>query len=562
MKNLERYTSDLVLLYVEDEEDIRKQFATTMRLLFKKVYLANDGLDGLEKYKDHVNEIDIVITDIQMPVMNGLEMSKHIKSIDEEAHIVITSAHNDFDYMVKAIEVGVDGVIIKPVHSHVLFKTLKKSAKNIEIQKENKRYKEGLEKLVVEKTRELDEYYTTDKLTGCFNRQKLDQAVHRNDFSFVMLINMDNLDSINSTYGYNIGDEVIRFFASFLKDKMTQYCELFRLAGDEFVILFYPGCVLEKATFAAEIIDSLQYKEFVVDEFVIHLSCTIGIADNDNHPDGSVLVRAHAAMKEMRQIGKNKFQIYSNSSSYIKKQRDNLNWAQKVKEALAKDLITPYFQPIVDNFTVMPVKHECLARIQEYDKIILPYYFLEPAKLVGLIPNIDNVMFEKSFTYFQNRIGDFSLNIAECDLRLKTLPKTLSELSIKYNINPNRVTLEILENISTNDCDFILEQLTELKNIGFKLALDDFGSEKSNFFRLQKLNVDYIKIDGSFIKDIDRNENSLHICKTIVDLAQVLNCDVIAEFVHSKDVFDIVKDIGIRYFQGYYFGEPSSDIAS
>lgn len=92
------------------------------------------------------------------------------------------------------------------------------------------------------------------------------------------------------------------------------------------------------------------------------------------------------------------------------------------------------------------------------------------------------------------------------------------------------------------------------------MALDDFGSEKSNFFRLQKMNVDYIKIDGSFIKDININKNNLKICKTIVHLAQSLNCEVIAEFVHSKEVFETVRSIGIPYSQGYYFSEPKSDI--
>ena len=409
-------------------------------------------------------------------------------------------------------------------------------------------------------TLELENLYSHDKLTGCLSRQKLDEVLSKNDFSALLLINIDNLDSVNSTYGYAIGDKVLQLFVQFLYTVLPTDTSLFRISGDEFAVIISKNSFLDKELFAAKIIASLQDHKFHIEEFIIPLSCTIGITDNNEETSEDPLVKAHAAMKEIRYYGTNKFLTYSSNSQFIKNQKNNLEWIFKVKNAIAKDAIVPYFQPIIDNHTQQIVKYECLARMIDDSKVIAPYYFIEPARLAGLLPKLTEIMFSKSFQYFSDKTFAFSLNITEEDLKEQYLPQFLQSLSEKYNISPNRVTLEILENISAYESDAAIEQLLQLKAQGYKIALDDFGSEKSNFLRLQKLNVDYIKIDGSFIKNIDTNPNNLNICKTIVHLGQSLQCEIIAEFVHSQEVYEIVKEIGIQYSQGYHFGIPSETI--
>ncbi|MDO9056894.1 MAG: EAL domain-containing protein [Sulfuricurvum sp.] len=410
-------------------------------------------------------------------------------------------------------------------------------------------------------TLELENLYSHDKLTGCFSRQKLDEVLIKNDFSALLLININNLDSVNSTYGYAIGDEILKMFVKFLQNLLEENYSLYRLSSDEFVVIIPKKSPFDKEVVAANIIKSLQESQFTIEEFLILLSCTIGITvNNDESSVESPLVRAHAAMKEARQGGTNKFLTYSTDSLFIKNQKNNIEWMIKIKDAIANNAIVPFFQPIINNETNQIVKYECLARLVENGTIIAPIHFIEPARLAGLLPRITEIILESSFQYFQDKPYGFTVNISEEDLKEKHLLLLLEALSKKYNIAPNRVTLEILENISAYESEAALEQLLELKNNGFKIALDDFGSEKSNFLRLQKLNVDYIKIDGSFIKDIHENKNNLNICKTIVHLAQALNCEVIAEFVHSSDVFDVVKEIGIKYSQGYYFGAPKDTI--
>lgn len=407
-------------------------------------------------------------------------------------------------------------------------------------------------------TLELEELYNRDKLTGCYSRQKLDEILTTNDYHSLAILNIDDFDSINSTFGYVIGDEVLRLFVAFINELIPIGSKLFRFGGDEFVIICFRACELESVAY--KITEQLKTKKFNILDISMHISCTIGIADTLLTGLDSPFVQAHAAMKEMKQASTHKYYKFSAESTYLSKQKHARDWTSKVREAIDTDNFIPYFQPIVNNLTQKIERYECLARLRDHDKIITPYHFIEPAKFAGLLPKITEIMLVKSFETFQNTNYGFSINITEDDLQEGYLPGFLKKLLETYTINPNLVSLEILENVSAHQSDYVLEQLIEIKKLGFKIALDDFGSENSNLFKLQKLNVDFIKIDGSFIKDININSNSLNICKTIVYLAESLNCTVIAEFVHSKEVFEKVCELNIPFSQGYYFGEPKEDI--
>jgi EAL domain-containing protein (putative c-di-GMP-specific phosphodiesterase class I) len=129
-----------------------------------------------------------------------------------------------------------------------------------------------------------------------------------------------------------------------------------------------------------------------------------------------------------------------------------------------------------------------------------------------------------------------------------------------YDIDPKNVTLEILEDIAIENNDEIIEQINTLESRGYAIAIDDFGVESSNMSKLVELNASFLKIDGSFIKDVHDNEKHLHIVEALVYIAQKLDMEIVAEFVHCKEVHDVVKKLGIQYSQGYYFGEPKKNI--
>lgn len=553
IKTLEtkKHTEHLNVLYVEDEYDIREKMVKILTMLYANVYVATDGIEGLKSYQKFQTKIDLVIADITMPHMDGIEMVEEMRKENPDLHVIIITAHNEPEYFVQAINAGIDNFIIKPIEMQPLMDVLSKSAKNIHMKYENKKYAAYLEMMLEEKKEQLEHSYMYDSLTGCLKKEKLDQIVKSTPQYTLILCNIDNFDSINSTYGYHIGDRILFMFAEYLRSHLNEVETLYRVASDEFVI-FRPTASVEEIIRPVEILyQGIQSYYFEIEDISINLTCTCGIASSPN-----ALVKAHAAMKEARKIGKNRYHVFHEDSDFILQQKSNIEWMRKIRLALNENRLIPYFQPIIDNTTQQIVKYEALARIIENGEAVTPYYFIEPAKLVGLLPKITRSMLEQCFEIFSQREGSFSINITEEDLQDSDLPTLLAQLVQRYGIDPSRVTLEILENISVIGSNEALNQLKNLSNLGYSIAIDDFGSDKSNFYRIHSMQVDLIKIDGAYIQDIDSNEASELIVKTIVSLAQSMGIPTIAEFVSSESIYNKVKSMGVNYSQGYYFGEP------
>jgi EAL domain-containing protein (putative c-di-GMP-specific phosphodiesterase class I) len=233
-----------------------------------------------------------------------------------------------------------------------------------------------------------------------------------------------------------------------------------------------------------------------------------------------------------------------------------INSIQTIKNALLNNTIFPYFQPIVQSSTGKIVRYECLVRVVDRNVILEPRDIIKYAKKAGILSEITRVMIYKSFDALYDTDHEISINLSEADFRKGDIVETLLQAAIHYAIAPARIIVEILEEISLHGGDTILSQIKQLKAIGFKIALDDFGAEKTNFSRIIDLNIDIIKIDGSFIKNLDTDAKSMMVVQTIVDLADRMKCEVVAEYVHSQAIYDIIKTMNIHHCQGYHFGEP------
>ncbi|DAB27290.1 MAG TPA: diguanylate cyclase, partial [Sulfurimonas sp. UBA10385] len=229
-------------------------------------------------------------------------------------------------------------------------------------------------------------------------------------------------------------------------------------------------------------------------------------------------------------------------------------------EAFEKEQLVTYYQPIINNKTKKIEKYECLVRINDEGILIPPIRFMEASRLTGTLSLVTKSVIEQSFKRFSATEYEFSINITNTDLYLNYLEEYLLKNAKKYNINPSRVALEILEDIDTLDTPAILSQLDSLRNHGFKISIDDFGSRSSNFSRLLEFSPDYLKIDGRFIKNILSDKKSMVIVEAIVLLCRTSNIKVIAEYVHNAEVQARVEELNIDYSQGYYFGEPNEEL--
>lgn len=550
LSELKEKTKSLNVLYVEDDDATREQISSVMGMLFSSLSVAEDGMQGLELYKN--GKFDLVITDINMPRMNGIEMMKKIKSINPMQKVIIVSAHDGGDYLLSAIRAGVDNFILKPVEMEQFQEVVTKVATIIHNEKLQEHYRQELEAEVTEKTVELVQQAVTDDLTGVFNRKKLTMCLARPGRKILMMLDVDNFDNINVTYGYNSGDIILKKIAQFLKENLHPDALLFRLGHDEFAFLFTSSTIEEVKIYAKEIQKLILQQPVDYEEILVRFTATIVLAEGDS----DLLKDVHLGFNRTRKIGKNRIGIYKPDIELERHQKHIQKCIYTLSDAIKKQHIVPFFQPIVNNKTNKIEKYECLARIVNDDGVMTPNKFIEAAELSGMLPDITRIMVEKSFDYFKDKSEEFSINISEVDLNDNYLVDFLKEKTVKFSINPNRVVLEVLEGISASGAQKSLEQLLILKDYGFQLAIDDFGAQNSNFERVHTLKVDYIKIDGSFIKQIDTDLNSFHIAKTIADFSKNIGAKVIAEYVHSESVYKKVLELGIDYSQGYYFSEP------
>lgn len=566
LEELVGITSSMRILYAEDDFQLRENTTGVLSDLFLKVDEASDGQEAWEMYQHNISAYDIIITDLNMPHMNGIELIKHIQVINPLQAIVIISAHNETEYFLESIRNSVMGYILKPIDFEQLIGSLYKTASIVKDRKENVEYKENLQRLVEEKTHELSQTYekmhdflTIDTITQLQNATMLYHCLDtfpKNHELTVMLYNIDDFSFINQHYGYQFGDEILNKVAQFLQYNISKEVKLFKYNSDEFVIVFDPK-VYNPALIAIQIqafFRETPIGEFNGDSIYVTLSC--GIATSKEPP--SLLPYARSALREAHERGiPNQFHIYDGKNAFIKKAKDETAWIQKFRIALEEDKVVPFFQPIISNSSGKIVKYECLARVEDEGEIISPIHFLESARRSGLMGNLTRSMINKCFKIFSGNEIEFSLNIANEDLLDHTFIDFLTMKQKHYNINPQHVILEILEDIIISDVNPLpLQNLHILKKLGYKLALDDFGTNRSNFNRLEAIGVDILKIDGQFIQGIDTNEKNQYIVKMITNMAKKMHIEVIAEFVETGQEYEMVKNIGVDYSQGYYFNKP------
>ena len=548
VKELVELVKDFKVLYVEDDEGVRNQTKALLELIFNFIDTAENGKEGLEKYK--AKNYDLVLTDIAMPIMNGLDMIREIKKINENQKVVIITAYNDIEYLLESISLGVDGYIIKPIETKQFFRVIEKVAKIIHNEKLQQKFNDMLVEEVEKKTEEIVRKTFYDDLTGLKNRVSLKEKLKLlNEDSCLAVLNINGFYSINIVYGYEIGDKVLKCVADYLRQYFNND-EIFYLGNDEYAILksdldFH---LLKK------ILSNITLEN--IKELKLPITFGVGISKGKNE---KVLKEAYIALKEAKNR-KLSLLIYSEDLEIEKFQRKIQEYLPIIKRSIKEDLVIPFYQGIYNNKTKKIEKYEVLARIKDNDKIISPFYFIDIAEKSGYIKDITKIIIDKSFSYFKDKDFEFSINFTEFDLKDDSIIDFLIKKASFYNIPFERIYLEILEGIGLITNSELEEKILYLKNKGFKISIDDFGTMNSNFERVMDLNVDIIKIDGRFIKDIDKNEKSLIITKAITDFAKNLGVEVVAEFVANEDIQKIVENLGIDYSQGYLFSIPSEKI--
>jgi len=570
--DLHKLTKDLHLLYVEDDASLRQETYEILEDFFASVTVACDGNEGLKAYKDfhqvHGTYVDIILTDINMPHMNGIDMSEAILQCNPKQSIFIISAYNEAHYLTKLINMGVDKFLIKPLQSKQLIFALYNKAKDIYNEKLSNEYHhklsnmtQTLEKQVKERTLQLENQLSYDNLTGLYNRHILSQNLKEKTYTMLTLVDIDRLQFINDLYGPEVGNKIIIKVANILsKFAKENGCEIYRTSGDEFALthtnMSHENALIFLTTLSTKTTNLHLYIEDIRQE--VNVDTTIGIAlENEN-----ILTHADIALKHAKS-NHHQYVVYNNALNSLDKMQDIIEWKNKIETAILTNNIIPVFQPIVNQYGDI-LKYETLMRMRivedNQEKLISPYFFLDTAIKTKLYPLLSHSIINAALQSLKQGTHTLSINLAYNDF---TNPDIIALLTTQLEQNDigNRLIFEIVESESIGDYTVLQNFIDNFRQYGVQIAIDDFGSGFSSFQHIVQTSPDYIKIDGSLVKDIDTDLSSLTIVKAIIQFSQELGIKVIAEFVHSEDILDILRSLGVKEYQGFHFYEPARELA-
>lgn len=560
------YCKNLRILYVEDNEEARTFTVEMLKRFFQHISTAKDGEEGLQKFKN--NEFDIILTDITMPKMNGLEMAREMKSLNNSIPILILSAHNDEQFFLSSIEIGIDGYILKHLEIKQFLETLLKTVEKIHLQTKLKEYQRKLETnnteleiKVKERTKELEYRLYNDTLTGLSNYEAILRDINSEKKESICLVDINGFQKLNNSYGLDAGDKILKAFAKklieFNKDNLYS---IYRAYGDEFVIS--NKNIINEESFKEQKSKLLNYFaniKIYLDtiEEDIDIEVTLGVAINEVNP----FVKARMALQYAKKENISSA-VYTKELDSSKKLLNDLYWKREIKLALNNDEIIPVFQAIVDKSENI-IKYESLIRLRQYEgneeKLITPHFFLDSAVKTGYYYRLTKVMVEKSFIFMENKTVDFSINLSFEDLSDSSKIQFLDDLIEKYGVQ-KRLILEILECEMVEDYELLISALKGFRKKGVRIAIDDFGSGYSNFEHILRLKPEYLKIDSSLIKNILNDHRTYTLVKAIAEFSKELNIKVVAEFVCSQEIFIALRSLDIDEYQGYYFSIPSKEL--
>jgi diguanylate cyclase (GGDEF)-like protein len=569
-KNIENYletAQELHILYIEDNNEARAYTLELIKRFFLNITVAVDGEDGLHAFKSQ--SFDVILTDIKMPRMNGLEMIKEIKKINPTIPILVLSAHSETEYLIDCIKVGIEGFLIKPLDLKQFVNMITKVIDNISLKKEVALYKDklevantSLEVKVKERTQQLKHRLYHDSLTELGNYELMIKNVGKSSDELIFLVDIKGFRNINDIYGLDVGNSLLKGFAEKLRkfNHANKYT-LYRVYGDNFV-LHYSLSKNFHEIFEQEQKSLIKYLENMkiylkgMDDYV-DIDVSIGACVNEEYS----FIKADMSLKHAKREHK-QIVLYTQDIDCSKQLLYDTHWIKEVKIALLNDNIIPVYQGMANKEGEI-IKYEVLMRLVKYEnneeKLISPVFFLDAAMKTQQYDNLTRVIVSKSFAYMQDKNIDFSINLSFADLSDSARVAFLHEELSKYGLE-KRVIFELLEVETVSDYTLMIETLNGFRSRGVRIAIDDFGSGYSSFEHILQLNPDYIKIDSSLVKNILESEVSYALVKAIAEFSKDLNIEVIAEYVSSKKVFDKLRLLSIDAYQGYYFSIPSKKI--
>ncbi|MCL2523323.1 MAG: bifunctional diguanylate cyclase/phosphodiesterase [Betaproteobacteria bacterium] len=430
----------------------------------------------------------------------------------------------------------------------------------------------GSVKAIYKHTRDLEYYATRDPLTDLFNQRmfwemctnEIDRAQRHGQHFGLLLLDFDNFKLINDNCGHTAGDLYLQQLSQQIQMALRGGDILARYGGDEFVALL-PGANLDVTVMVAERVrQSIADLELTTQNGVrIRGTASIGVAVFPEHANNAkdLVLFADSMMYRAKNVGKAQVAVPTRED-IIDIFRDISQKSVMVLEAIEARRVVPFFQPILDVASKRVVACEVLSRLELGEEIIGADQFVEIAERIGVIHRLDMLVVEQALQALnsQRHEGEIFINLSPRALVFSEFAVDLRRIINASGIAPNRVVFEITERDTVKNIGLLERFLIGLKNDGFKLAIDDFGSGFSSFHYLRRFPIDYLKIEGDFIANMLRNDKDHTFVISIRSLAREMGIAVVAEFVETAEILEELERLEIHRAQGYYIGRPARQL--
>ncbi len=425
----------------------------------------------------------------------------------------------------------------------------------------------GSAKAISAHVQEVEFYAMRDSLTFLYNQRtfwelfnyELERADRLGRKLSLILFDLDNFKVINDTYGHVFGDTILREVGRVIYEKKRKADVAARYGGDEFAIIAVGAGVNEAYILAKRIKESIESLTFYAgDEKTVSVEVSVGIATYPDHAKTprDLFLLADAMLRKAKEEGRSKLKVpsyedLSKLGSFLTKK------SIQVLDSLNKREVIPYFQPIVDLRTGEIFANEALMRIGEHH--VPASEFVEIAENLGVLVRMDLILFEEVFKKIkeQEYRKKIFLNVSQKFLLMEDFSDKVGRLVENFGIQPENVVFELTERDSVRNVELLEKFIKHMKEIGFQFAIDDFGSGYSSFHYLKRIPVDYVKIEGEFVKDITLDWRDRSFISSIVALARGMGIKTVAECVENENILKHLKELGVDYGQGFYFGKPS-----
>ncbi len=553
--NLESSAACKVLV-VEDDRPTRM-------LLQRIIHARGHEVTGCESAEAALEILEkeffpLITLDIQLPGMSGLELSRLLRSrpMGSYYYILVGTGNNRPEDLREILDAGADDYIGKPYHPALLDVRLTVAEAAVQEVARRKRLEDELKFLA-----------RHDPLTGLFNRSQLAPALTSaleiakdGRHGAVLYLDLDNFKIINDTLGHETGDQLLEKVADALRSLTREGDMLVRFGGDEFVIIL-PDCPLKEAKEVAErLLETIEGIVFIAQGRTIRVGTSIGLAPVDGQMAVSELMAAaDAACYAAKARGRNRVEIYHEETSEIARLVADTDWSSRIRDAMRDGSLQLWFQPVANIANRKIVFHEVLLRFVDpaLKEPVNPQVFLSALRRSGQSTRLDRFVIAKAFEALALHPDlTVSINISGVLFGDETYCDFVESMLQNSSITPDRVLFEITENELIPNLQAASGAIRRLQLLGCRFGLDDFGSGFSSLSYLKTLPIDFLKVDGSFIRDLPNQKFNQAVLRAIQVIAGVLNIETVAEFVETEAEYALLHEIGFSSAQGHFVGIP------